>query len=194
MNKISEIKIFFEKKIGKNLENLSIKLGKEFYKNLSYLDFQLGLNKYLTNKYNFMELQIKAEGNINRYLRPLIASKIYEKIYTKIIEQYSLELSNRLLEIFDNLLISNASIIKFFQNIGKNITQINCKNIKNLIIQNFNDENENNQKEKCYVDPKNGQNYEGEEENSEYGENSEDSHNYEEEDNEFYDNYEEENN
>ena len=62
-----------------------------------------------------MELLIKADEDINKYIKPLIESNIYEKISIKFIEKFTEEFSNRLLNIVDILITSNNSIIQFFQ-------------------------------------------------------------------------------
>ena len=99
--KCNQFDNFFDNILKKHLEYLSNKLLKELYHNVSNIDSQFGLDKYLTNKYNYMELLIISEEYINQYIKPLIESNIYEKMSIKFIEKFKEEFSKILLEIVD---------------------------------------------------------------------------------------------
>lgn len=135
--KCNQFDNFFDNILKKHLEYLSNKLLKELYHNVSNIDSQFGLDKYLTNKYNYMELLIISEEYINQYIKPLIESNIYEKMSIKFIEKFKEEFSKILLEIVDIQITSNDSIIKFFKNKVNNIIKINYDNIIKLILNNF---------------------------------------------------------
>ena len=136
-NKIDTLNGLFNEIFGKNIDCLTGPLIEEYIKEAKNLDENNGLNKYLTSVYNYNELKIRAKEDIETYIKPLIESKIYEKMIIELIGKYSNELSNKFLEIYNHLLISNDSIKKLFENKGKRSMEIICNNIKSIILNKF---------------------------------------------------------
>ena len=114
----NNIKNYFENIFNEKLEQLSNQLSEKLVDFVAQLDFKYNIT-YLSSKYNYNQLKRNARDGIYWNLKPILEANIYSEMSKKLLEQFATDFSEKLLEIFQGLLVSNKKIREIFDEKGK---------------------------------------------------------------------------
>ena len=131
-NQSDNIKHSFENIFNNKLENLSNKLSENLIDFVANLDNKYNIT-YLGTKYNYNRIKKKGKEEIIKKLKPLLETKIYFEMRKILIEHFSQEFSEKLLELFQKLLEKNKKIREIFNEKGKLNADLCFKRIKAMI-------------------------------------------------------------
>ena len=104
--KCNDIKNNFEEIFEKKLNDISYRLADELDTLTHDLDSSYNIS-YLSSKYGHNKLKLQARNNIIEKLKPNIEDQIYREMSKKLYDIYADKFSNKMMEIFHNLLESD---------------------------------------------------------------------------------------
>ena len=104
--KCNDIKNNFEEIFEKKLNDISYRLADELDTLTHDLDSSYNIS-YLSSKYGHNKLKLQAKNNIIEKLKPNIEVEIYREMSKKLYDIYADKFSNKMMEIFHNLLESD---------------------------------------------------------------------------------------
>ena len=104
--KCNDIKNNFEEIFEKKLTDISYRLADELDTLTHDLDSSYNIS-YLSSKYGHNKLKLQARNNIIEKLKPNIEDQIYREMSKKLYDIYADKFSNKMMEIFHNLLESD---------------------------------------------------------------------------------------
>ena len=106
--KINDIKNHFEEIFEKKLGNISNELADEI-DNLTHEIDSTYIISYLSSKYGHNTLKLQSRNNIINNLKPSIEDNIYREISKSLYDIYAEIFSNKMLEIFHDLIYGDKS-------------------------------------------------------------------------------------
>ena len=86
--------------------------------------------KYKTKNISQIRHQLLAKTYLENSFKPLVESKIYEKISGNLFNLFAEAFMNKLLEHFEDIVMNNKIIFNYFENQGKENTKKCFENIK----------------------------------------------------------------
>ena len=111
----------YNEKLPSLIQNLETKL--------IYLAEQIDY-KYKTKNISQIRHQLLAKTYLENSFKPLVESKIYEKISGNLFNLFAEAFMNKLLEHFEDIVMNNKIIFNYFENQGKENTKKCFENIK----------------------------------------------------------------
>ena len=133
--KVNDIKNHFEEIFEKKLGDISIELADEIDNLTHEIDSTYNIS-YLSSKYGHNTLKLQSRNNIINNLKPIIEDNIYREISKSLYDIYAEKFSNKMLEIFHDLIYgdkSNKKLINMFFDKGQETAEkIHSKIVKLL--------------------------------------------------------------